>query len=157
MTIAEATRSEGLEQAVEIHNFPDDQVRETNFVFSRICELLSQSNRQHYWCASKNRSSLEPISRMLRDSGDTVGSDLTSFSRRAAVMDLVSLTRYLANPADTVALIALLRSPMVGLTLKDLGLLTPILTRYSLTASVEKIAGESVELSTDGQSVACLP
>jgi len=66
-------------------------------------------------------------------------------------MDLVSLTRYLANPADTVALIALLRSPMVGLMLKDLGLLTPILTRYSLAASVEKIADESVELSTDGQ------
>ena len=152
MTIAEATRSEGLEQAVEIHNFPDDQVRETNFVFSRICELLSQSNDSTIGVLARTRSSLEPISRMLRDSGiDIVGSDLTSFSRRAAVMDLVSLTRYLANPADTVALVALLRSPMVGLTLKDLGLLTPILTRYSLAASVEKIADESVELSTDGQ------
>ena len=152
MTIAEATRSEGLEQAVEIHNFPDDQVRETNFVFSRICKLLSQSNDSTIGVLARTRSSLEPISRMLRDSGiDIVGSDLTSFSRRAAVMDLVSLTRYLANPADTVALIALLRSPMVGLTLKDLGLLTPILTRYSLAASVEKIADESVELSTDGQ------
>ena len=31
-------------------------------------------------------------------------------------MDLMSLTRYLANPADTVALVAVLRSPMVGLT-----------------------------------------
>lgn len=152
MTIAEATRSEGLEQAVEIHNFPDDQVRETNFVFSRICKLLSQSNDSTIGVLARTRSSLEPISRMLRDSGiDIVGSDLTSFSRRAAVMDLVSLTRYLANPADTVALIALLRSPMVGLTLKDLGLLTPILTRYSLAASVEKIADESVELSTDGE------
>ena len=152
MTIAEATRSEGLEQAVEVHNFPDDQVRETNFVFSRICELLSQSNKSTIGVLARTRSSLEPISRMLRDSGiDIVGSDLTSFSRRAAVMDLVSLTRYLANPADTVALVALLRSPMVGLTLKDLGLLTPILTRYSLAASVEKIADESVELSTDGQ------
>ena len=89
---------------------------------------------------------------MLHDNGiDIVGSDLTSFSRRAAVMDLVSLSRYLANPADNVALIALLRSPMVGLTLKDLGLLTPILARYSLAASVEKIADGSVDLSADGQ------
>jgi len=89
---------------------------------------------------------------MLRDNGiDIVGSDLTSFSRRAAVMDLVSLTRYLANPADTVAMIALLRSPMVGLTLKDLGLLIPILAGYSLTALVEKLASGSVELSADGQ------
>ena len=152
MTLAEATRSAGLEQAVEIHNFPDDQARETNFVFSKICELLSQSSDSTIGVLARTRSSLEPISRMLRDNGiDIVGSDLTSFSRRAAVMDLVSLTRYLANPADTVALIALLRSPMVGLTLKDLGLLTPILTRYSLAASVEKIADGSVELSTDGQ------
>ncbi|MEC8007554.1 MAG: UvrD-helicase domain-containing protein [Pseudomonadota bacterium] len=152
MTIAEATRSAGLEQAVEIHNFPDDRARETNFVFSKICELLSQSSDSTIGVLARTRSSLEPISRMLRDNGiDIVGSDLTSFSRRAAVMDLVSLTRYLANPADTVALIAILRSPMVGLTLKDLGLLTPILTRYSLAAAVEKVADGSFELSTDGQ------
>ena len=43
MTIAEATRSAGLEQAVEIHNFPMI-MRETNFVYSKICELLSQSS-----------------------------------------------------------------------------------------------------------------
>jgi ATP-dependent helicase/nuclease subunit A len=152
MTIAKATRSAGLEQAVEIHNFPDDQARETRYVFSKIRELLSQSDDSTVGVLARTRSSLEPISRMLRDNGiDIVGSDLTSFSRRAAVMDLVSLTRYLANPADTVALIALLRSPMVGLTLKDLGLLTPMLTQYSLTASVAKIADGSVELSTDGQ------
>lgn len=152
MTIAEATRSPGLEQAVEIHNFPDDQVRETNFVFSKICELLSQSSDSTIGVLARTRSSLEPISRMLRDNGiDIVGSDLTSFSRRAAVMDLVSLSRYLANPADTVALVALLRSPMVGLTLKDLGLLIPILARYSLAASVEKLVDGSVELSADGQ------
>ncbi len=152
MTIAEATRSPGLEQAVEIHNFPDDQVLETNFVFSKICELLSQSSDSTIGVLARTRSSLEPISRMLRDNGiDIVGSDLTSFSRRAAVMDLVSLSRYLANPADTVALVALLRSPMVGLTLKDLGLLIPILARYSLTASVEKLVDGSVELSADGQ------
>ena len=82
MTIAEATRSAGLEQAVEIHNFPDDQVRETNFVFSKICELLSQSSDSTIGVLARTRSSLEPISRMLRDNGiDIVGSDLTSFSR----------------------------------------------------------------------------
>ncbi|MEC8158320.1 MAG: UvrD-helicase domain-containing protein [Pseudomonadota bacterium] len=152
MTIAEATRSARLEQAVEIHNFPDDQVRETNFVYSKICELLSQSSDSTIGVLARARSSLEPISRMLRDSGiDIVGSDLTSFSRRAAVMDLVSLTRYLANPADTVALVAVLRSPMVGLILKDLGSLTPILARHSLAASVEKIVNGGVELSADGQ------
>ncbi len=152
MTKAEATRSTGPEQAVEIHNFPDDQVRETNFVFSKICELLCQSSDSTIGVLARTRSSLEPISRMLRDNGiDIVGSDLTSFSRRAAVMDLVSLSRYLANPADTVALIAVLRSPMVGLTLKELGLLTPILARYSLAASVEKIVNGTVVLSADGQ------
>ena len=152
MTIAEATRSAGLEEAVEIHNFPDDQVRETRYVFSKICALLSQSGDSTIGVLARTRSSLEPISRMLRDNGvDIVGSDLTSFSRRAAVVDLVSLTRYLANPADTVALIALLRSPMVGVTLRDLGLLTPMLARYSLAAVIEKIVDGSVELSADGQ------
>ena len=72
MTIAEATRSAGLEQAVEIHNFPDDQVRETNFVYSKICELLSQSSDSTIGVLARTRSSLEPISRMLRDSGMNV-------------------------------------------------------------------------------------
>ena len=152
MTIAAATRSAGLERAVEIHNFPDDQLRETRYVFSKICELLSQSSDSTIGVLARTRSSLEPISRMLRDNGiDIVGSDLTSFSHRSAVMDLVSLTRYLANPADTVALIALLRSPMVGVTLGDLGSLSPTLARYSLPAVIEKIVEGSVELSTDGQ------
>jgi hypothetical protein len=40
---------------------------------------------------------------------------------------------------------------MVGVTLKDLGLLTPILARYSLAAVIERIVDGSVELSADGK------
>lgn len=152
MTLAEAARSPSRGQAVEIHNFPDQQDRETTFVFSKICDLLSQSSDSTIGVLARTRSSLEPVSRMLRDNGiDIVGSDLTSFARRAAVMDLVSLTRFLANPADTVALIALLRSPMVGMTLKDLGVLSPLLARLSLDALVEQISEGTAGLSTDGQ------
>ena len=152
LTIAEAIRSADPGLAVEIHNFPDDQERETAFVFSRICDLLSQSSDSTIGVLARTRSSLEPISRKLRNSGiDIVGSDLTSFSRRAAVMDLVSLARYLGNPADTIALVGLLRSPMVGLTLRDLGVLSPFLARFSLHSLVKKISEDTLDLSRDGQ------
>ena len=57
------------------------------------------------------------------------------FYRRQEVQDLIALTRVLADSADTLALGALLRGPLVGLTEEELldatGALPPIEERYA--------------------------
>lgn len=51
------------------------------------------------------------------------GDALQSLAEHAIVQDLLSLCRWLENPADNIAALALMRSPWVGLTLNSLALL----------------------------------
>jgi ATP-dependent exoDNAse (exonuclease V) beta subunit len=151
MTHALPTRERLSGNAVEIHNFPDDSRLEAGYVGDRIEAILELEPESSVAVLARTRAALEPISEALRErSIDIVGTDLTSFSRRASVSDLMSLTSWLANPADTVALASVLRAPMIGLTLMDLGVLVPLLTEQSL-ASIRAGLGTSPEgVSDDG-------
>lgn len=51
------------------------------------------------------------------------GDALQSLAEQTIVKDLLSLCRWLENPADNVSALALMRSPWAGLTLKSLALL----------------------------------
>jgi ATP-dependent exoDNAse (exonuclease V) beta subunit len=151
MTHALPTRERLSGNAVEIHNFPDDSRLEARYVGDRIEAILELEPESSVAVLARTRAALEPISEVLRErSIDIVGTDLTSFSRRASVSDLMSLTSWLANPADTVALASVLRAPMIGLTLMDLGVLVPLLAEQSL-ASIRAGLGTSSEgVSDDG-------
>ncbi|MFB1002037.1 MAG: hypothetical protein QMC22_05805, partial [Pseudomonadales bacterium] len=46
--------------------------------------------------------------------------DLDPLQRREVIMDCLSLTRALCNPADDIAWLAILRAPWCGLSLLDL-------------------------------------
>lgn len=152
MTRAEATQVCLTDESVQIHNFPDDAALEAEYVFQQIASLLTATTTAKIAVLSRTRSGLEPISLLLKQNGvDIVGADLTSFSRRASVTDLVSLTRWLANPGDTVALVALLRSPMVGVSLRDLGMLMPLLKAYSMTYIYNLIDQCELAISQDGR------
>ena len=51
------------------------------------------------------------------------GDALQSLAEQAIVQDLLSLCRWLENPAENVAALALMRSPWVGLSLNSLATL----------------------------------
>lgn len=68
-----------------------------------------------------------------------VARDLQKIQHSPAVMDLLSLARWLANPADNVAALALLRAPFCGLRLGDIHNLLETQPRpFSLRAALRQ-------------------
>jgi len=69
----------------------------------------------------KNRSHIRDIIPLLRQAGISWNaSDIDPLSSFPVINDLLSLLKALSNLADTTALLALLRTPFIGLTLADI-------------------------------------
>ena len=69
----------------------------------------------------RSRTSLGPILAALRVAGIRYrGTDIESLSETPVVRDLYALTRVLYDPGDRLAALALLRSPLVGLTSREI-------------------------------------
>ncbi|HET7096624.1 MAG TPA: 3'-5' exonuclease, partial [Casimicrobiaceae bacterium] len=67
------------------------------------------------------RSHLDPLLTVLRDEGVAfVALELDTLAERQSILDLVSLTHALLQPADRLAWLAVLRAPWCGMTLHDL-------------------------------------
>jgi|TARA_B110000902_G_scaffold110534_1_gene130483 ATP-dependent helicase/nuclease subunit A len=81
--------------------------------------------------------------------------DIDPLAKTEVIVDLLSLTKALLNPADKLAWLALLRAPFCGLTLPDLHQLTDYATHSFastlLAASDEKI--NSIGLTADGAQI----
>lgn len=69
---------------------------------------------------------------------------------RATVMDLRSLTRALLHPADRLAWLSLLRSPLVGLHIKDIAVIAESYSNDTLYTQMHRDQ-TSKQLSDDGQ------
>ena len=122
-TKAEAHQETSVENAVQIHVYPDDRTREADAVASRIQALRASEPNSSIAVLGRSRPALQPSVRAVLATGLEInGSDLTALDKRAVVNDLLSLCRFLANPADRVACVALLRSPLCGITADDLEL-----------------------------------
>ena len=79
-----------------------------------------------------------------------IARDLQKIQRSPAVMDLLSLTRWLANPADNVAALALLRAPFCGLGLAEIHDLLaaqprPFSLRAALQQAPELLSGAALQ------------
>lgn len=73
----------------------------------------------------RNRSHLDAIVPLLRQAGISWNaSDINPLSAVTGITDLLSLLRALTNLADKTALLSLLRTPFIGLSLNDIHLLT---------------------------------
>ena len=69
----------------------------------------------------RTRATLAPILAALRASGiPHRGTDIESLSESPVVRDLFALTRVLYEPGDRLSCLALLRSPLVGLTSREI-------------------------------------
>lgn len=118
-TTAEATRPMVWEQAVTLHVFPnDDGSAEARYIAQQIAELRRIDGQASVAVLVRARGHTTPIIRALRQQQvPFVGRDLESLATSSAVIDLLALCRWLANPADDVASLTLLRAPFCGLPL----------------------------------------
>lgn len=152
LTHAEAVNPPLEGQSVAVHVFPDDVDLEAAFVVEKISQIQTEQPGASIAVLGKSRTAITPTSLALAQAGiDVVGSDLTPYNQRSAVVDLMSLVRWLANPADTVALIALLRTPMVGITFRDIGILAPTIIEQSISDLAELLQTGNTEISDDGR------
>ena len=108
--------------AVEAHLFPDDGgLGEANWIAEKIAQICQREPDATIAVLMRARSHAAPIIAALQQNDvPFLGRDLEKIQHSAAVMDLLSLCRWLANPADEVAALALLRAPFCGLTLSDI-------------------------------------
>lgn len=108
--------------AVEAHLFPDDGgLAEANWIAEKIAQICQSEPDATIAVLMRARSHAAPIIAALQQNDvPFLGRDLEKIQHSAAVMDLLSLCRWLANPADEVAALALLRAPFCGLPLSDI-------------------------------------
>jgi ATP-dependent helicase/nuclease subunit A len=152
---AVAVRQSGHEQPVSIHAFEGEGAgtQEVDFICARIVDCV-EAGRDTLAVLGRTRSHLQPIIKRLKQLKiPYYAPDLDSLARSPAVADLLTLCRALANDADRLAWMALLRTPWCGMQLADLlsvarcGEATPYTALWSILQSTELHNA----LSTDGR------
>ncbi len=94
---------------------------EARQVLALIEEARAENPNGTIAILARKRGQLRQITAAL-NSADIAwqASDIDALGSRMPVIDMLSLTRALVNPADRIAWLALLRAPWAGLDLKDL-------------------------------------
>lgn len=141
------------DSGAEFHYFrKGDHESEVAIVERIVRETLEERAGKTIGILVRSRTHGEEISHAL--SRTDIKVSRTEFDRRgrySVVQDLAAVARALAQPADRIAWLALLRAPWCGLTLADLHLLChdePAKTIHELLADPERIS----RLSADGQA-----
>lgn len=108
--------------AVAMHLFEQGQGgAEAQWIVNQLSELRSVEPEASIAILGRSRRHLAPLMSALKIADlSFIGRDLEPLSRSPVVMDLMSLCRWLSNPADSIAAVALLRSPACGLRLEDI-------------------------------------
>lgn len=112
--------------AVTVHAFEQHaNSAEAARVVALLREAQQDSENASTAILVRGRSQLAAIMPLLRESGIAFRAvELDSLESLPLVQDLLALTRTLINPADSTALLSVLRAPWCGLTLADLVSLT---------------------------------
>lgn len=122
-TDAVAVKGQGEEPAVSLHAFWGEQAREqeARWLLGQLQEGLADPQLQSIAILGRSRGQLAPILQLLRQQGLPFASqEMDALAGSPAIVDLMTLCRVLANPADRVAAYALLRAPWCALSLADL-------------------------------------
>ena len=125
-TPATAVRPAVAEPAVTLHAFhaeerADAQDQEVAFICEQIAAACSDGSEDTVAVLGRSRSHLQPVIAGLKQLNISYSApDLDSLALSPLVVDLLTLCRALANAADRLAWMALLRAPWCGLQLADL-------------------------------------
>ena len=108
--------------AVHLHPFAKGEEAEEAETVTRIVQAaLAEDPKGSVAILVRSRSHLLQIIPALREAGIRFQAvEIDPLAARPVVQDLLSLTRALLHPADRIAWLALLRSPLCGLTQADL-------------------------------------
>ena len=122
-TCAAPVRPEVFRPAVDCHGFHGDcaQQQEIAFICDYIAQTCAGNNGGSVAVLGRTRSHLQPIINGLKMRDiDYAAQDMDSLVTSPLVADLLTLCRALANRADRLAWMALLRAPWCALDLADL-------------------------------------
>jgi ATP-dependent helicase/nuclease subunit A len=112
-----------LTPAVVSHGFDGEYSRdhEVAYICERILAGMADESCRSIAVLGRSRSQLQGLLDGFKRNGIAYSAqDMDTLSSSPAVIDLMTLCRALANVADEVAWLALLRAPWVGLSLSDL-------------------------------------
>jgi ATP-dependent helicase/nuclease subunit A len=117
--------SQGQEEGVQVALFAEtDRPLESEHIAATVAELRGIDPDSSIAILVRARSHAADITSALSARGIPFDGDaLQSLSEQAVIQDLLSLCRWLENPADNVASIALMRSPWAGLSLTSIVIL----------------------------------
>jgi len=95
--------------------------REAQFVAERVGAIVSQNADATIAILVRAKSHADDVAMALEEAGIPFSGDaIQSLAEQPIITDLLALCRYLANPADTIAAISLLRGPWCGVTMSTL-------------------------------------
>lgn len=138
--------------AVQVHcSLAPDPLREAQRIADVIADYRERLPSLTIGVLVRYRQHAVPLTRTLRERGMRFQAvELEPLIGQSVVRDLLALSRLLLHPADRTAWLAVLRSPMCGLTLADLEALTrasPAQSCLELLRDAERLT----TLSADGQ------
>ena len=151
---AESVKDDLPGEPVEIHVFSDDAGRaEASWIADRIADLRVEDSDATIAVLGRGRRHLVPVVQALKDAAiPLVGRDLEPLAHAPVSGDLLALCRWLANPADNIAALALLRAPFIGLTTSEI---TRLLAGVSKPFDLLRVLGDAQQRLLDDSSARC--
>ncbi|HCA89253.1 MAG TPA: ATP-dependent DNA helicase [Legionellales bacterium] len=119
-------------------------------ISQKVQKLLQQNNQDTIAILVRARTHLRCIIKQLRlDKIDFQGVEIESLAHLNHVQDIWALTQALLMPANRLAWLSVLRSPLAGLDLNDLHVIANFAPQSSIYHALSHIT-EITELSTQG-------
>ena len=98
-----------------------DGLEEAQFIAKQVAEVVARDGGASIAILVRAKNHADEVAVSLRQAGVAFSGDtIQSLTEQPITRDLLALCRYLANPADTIAAVSLLRSPWCGVTLPTL-------------------------------------
>ena len=115
-------RSPSADAGVKLRLFEDGEGQnEAQFIASQVATVMRKDPEATIAILVRAKSHADAISVALEQAGISFSGDaIQSLAEQPVIGDLLVLCRYLANPADTIAAVSLLRGPWCGVTLNTL-------------------------------------
>ena len=150
---SDAAHPASHETSVHTHTFDATYYAEAEaaFITQKIQSYRDTYPNNSIALLARSRSHLDQIVESLKLAEIPVQANkIEALIHRATVMDLRSLTRALLHPADRLAWLSLLRSPLVGMHIKDIAVIAESYSNDTLFTQMRREQTRN-QLSEDGQ------